>query len=397
MKANNQSYLKFSNQNVILDYIVKHGPTSRAELSKQLGVSKPTISTNVNYLIENKILFEDGFSSPTVGKKALLIHFNKNLNYVLVCDQISEILNNQILISLCNLNFEEILTEKISISLDTSIDNLNYILNTQIILKLKDNNIPLEKISKVIIAASGVIEDGSLCIKNEKGNVFDISEICNVNFKDKVILKNDIKLASICVKHFGIGCKYENIAFVWAGLALSSSLILNGNLYNGKNFASGEIGLLLTSSPFTNEICFLSELASINGILTNIVKYNNVPKTSILYSQIENNSLTFDHIIKGVQCSDAYCLTLSKLIGSKLGEALYNLSLSLDLEAIVMSGELCDLGPIFISNIESFLNINPLNKVVLKISKNPKAIILGGYKVGVDCTIKSLVKDLYNK
>lgn len=391
MKASNQSTLKLNNQRVILDYIIKNGATSRAELAKNLGVSKPTISTNVNYLIDNKILLEEGFHSPIVGKKGILLHFNKNRNYIVVCDFISDIVNKNTIISVCNLNYEEILTCKLNISLDLTLENLNYIINCKLIGTLTTNNIPLDKISSVIISISGVVTDHKLSFKIETGDIFDISEICNKHFKDKVILKNDIKLATIAENHIGLGSNYENSAFIWSEGAMNSGLILNNKIYNGTNCAAGEIGLLLATSPFTSDTCFLGEIASINGLLDNLNKCKTIPEDSIIFPKASCNMLTFGDVINGVNSSDVFCLNLIKAIGKEFGKALYNFSLSFDLEALILSGDFFKLGDVLLNEINAILSLNPLNNIKIELSEINHGVILGGYTVGVENTINNLI------
>lgn len=392
MKASNQSFLKINNQKVILYYILSNGATSRAELSKNLGVSKPTISTNVAYLIDNNILIEEGFYNPTVGKKAILLHFNKNRNYVLVCDFISDILNKNIIISICNLSYEEVLTQKIEIDINLTLENFDYILNTEIVNLLNINKISLNMISTVVLATPGIVYDNKLSFKKHTGDIFDISEICNKNFKDKVILKNDIKLATIAEKHFGLGSDYENICFIWSGIAISSGLVLDNKLYNGKNFSAGELGLLLANSPFTRDSCFLSEICSIAGLLDSIKKYNNIPKESILFSEKTNSNITFNDIVNGTYSKDSYCIEIVKAIGMEFGKVLYNLSLSMDLEIIILSGEFFKLGEIFLNEVNNILGSNPINKINLHLSKLSNPIILGGYKFGVEDAINKLIE-----
>ena len=89
--AGNQTLLKRNNQRAITNYIIEHGPISRADLSKRLKISKPTVSANVTELIDMNLLKEIGFCETDIGKKPMLVDFNKNVQYVLVLDFISYI------------------------------------------------------------------------------------------------------------------------------------------------------------------------------------------------------------------------------------------------------------------------------------------------------------------
>ena len=116
MPAGNQTLLKRNNQRAITNYIIEHGPISRADLSKRLKISKPTVSANVTELIDMNLLKEIGFCETDIGKKPMLVDFNKNVQYVLVLDFISYISRGKIPIAVCNLYCEPIFIDTIFLS-----------------------------------------------------------------------------------------------------------------------------------------------------------------------------------------------------------------------------------------------------------------------------------------
>ena len=62
----------------IINYMLNHPITSKAELSKELNISMPTVLTNVNELISQKLLTELGEYESTGGRKAKSIGINKS-------------------------------------------------------------------------------------------------------------------------------------------------------------------------------------------------------------------------------------------------------------------------------------------------------------------------------
>ena len=111
LKAGNQTLVKINNQNAIIKFIIKNGPISRAELAKRLKISKPTVSTNVEGLLEKNILLEVGRGETHIGKKPILLDFNKNYKYVLACD----LSRNNSKIAVSNLQGEIVAEDKIVI------------------------------------------------------------------------------------------------------------------------------------------------------------------------------------------------------------------------------------------------------------------------------------------
>ena len=61
----------------IINYMLNHSVTSKAELAKELGLSMPTVLTNVNELIAKGLIVENGEYASTGGRKAKSIGINK--------------------------------------------------------------------------------------------------------------------------------------------------------------------------------------------------------------------------------------------------------------------------------------------------------------------------------
>ena len=54
----------------IINYMLNHSVTSKAELAKELGLSMPTVLTYVNELIAKGLIVENGEYASTGGRKA---------------------------------------------------------------------------------------------------------------------------------------------------------------------------------------------------------------------------------------------------------------------------------------------------------------------------------------
>ena len=71
-----------NNRKILLDYVRKNGPVSRADLHRNLNMSAPTVSTNVKKLLDTGFLLEAGEADNTIGRKATLVTFNEKRAYV---------------------------------------------------------------------------------------------------------------------------------------------------------------------------------------------------------------------------------------------------------------------------------------------------------------------------
>ena len=61
----------------ILELIVKHGPISRTEISRQTGLNIVTISNYINEFIDGELVAEKGFDVSTGGRRPTLVELDE--------------------------------------------------------------------------------------------------------------------------------------------------------------------------------------------------------------------------------------------------------------------------------------------------------------------------------
>ena len=88
MAIANQEMIRDNNRRQVLEYLVNHPPISRAALSQQLHLTKATISNIVQELIEQHLILEIGSAQTSLGRKPILLEFQKKCGYVLSIEQI---------------------------------------------------------------------------------------------------------------------------------------------------------------------------------------------------------------------------------------------------------------------------------------------------------------------
>lgn len=77
--------IKRTNLRLILNAIFNSGPTSRSQLAKDLLLSKPAISDNLQCLLDLGIVSEigEGSAGPAGGRKSILLRFNPMHKYII--------------------------------------------------------------------------------------------------------------------------------------------------------------------------------------------------------------------------------------------------------------------------------------------------------------------------
>lgn len=239
-------YIKVMNRNTVLSLIVKKKSISRAMISTLTNLSKSTVSSIVEELLNENIIREKGEGNSTKlgGRKPIELVFNPSAGYIIGIDigasksicVISD-LSGKILL-------EEIIQKK---NYDESI-YLN-----QIIKIVKEMTAKLSIEDKLIGVGVGIpgttdIENGIARFVPKLNWVdYPIRDVLKKEFGLDVFIDNDVNMAVFGEKWLGVGKEYNNFVFVSIGDGIGSGIIIDNKIYRGNNYTGGEIGYLVLS------------------------------------------------------------------------------------------------------------------------------------------------------
>lgn len=345
-----QSSVRINNQKLIIEYIVRNGSVSRAELSKNLNISKPTISTNVESLLEQDILLELGEGHSSGGRKPTMLNFNYDHKMIIAID----LNRNSPLIALSNVSGEIIQSTSITIEVTDDKPILIEKLTSAINSLMKNSNHALKTLGAISIAIPGVIDEAT-------GNIFANPQFAlwtNLNLKSvleniyhiPVILKNDIAMAALGEKHYGVGQKVDDMMYVSIGLGVGAGLIINGKLFEGKRKAAGEIGYSRVLGIDHKET--LEEKISTENIKKTLIQ----ALDSGVETQLELSEST--HLIEALKAAnkDPFVENYLSDVYKTLSIAIANAALVLDLEMIIIGGVFSEVDEKMIDHIQSHLD-----------------------------------------
>lgn len=228
---------------LVLQLIRIHDQISRAELARQTGLSKPTISSVVADLLASGLVVETGLAQSEGGRRAVLLAFNDRKGFVIGMD----IGGTTARASLATLRgeVEETLREPTASSgpdaLMTQIKSLA--------VKLCDKaQIPLAKVLGVVIGTPGAVDPVSsrvryapnLDVLESPGFATTLASLIGL----PVSLHNDVNLAAVGEQAHGEGRGVNTFAFVSIGTGLGFGLIVGGKLHRGSAGRAGELGYL---------------------------------------------------------------------------------------------------------------------------------------------------------
>ncbi|MGE7781360.1 ROK family protein [Peribacillus sp. NPDC097264] len=238
----NQQLMKVNNKQAILETILKRAPISRADISQHLGLTKGTVSSLVNELLEANLTFESGPGESSGGRRPVLLLFQEKAGYSIGID----LGVNYILGILTDLN-GDIVSE---ISRNTN--NGNYEETFERMKEMIQSLIKTAPESHYGVVGIGLGIPG---VVNNKGEILlapnlgwknvDLKKDMEEEFGLPVIVENEANAGAYGEKKFGAGKDHEHLVYVSAGMGIGVGIILENELYRGANGFSGEMGHMI--------------------------------------------------------------------------------------------------------------------------------------------------------
>ncbi len=240
--------IKLENRRQTLDVVRHSQPISRSALSKELNLSRSTISIIIDELINEDFVQETGKSASTTkgGRRPIQLIFNPNARYGLGID----IGGTKLLMVLTDLNGDVIF--KREVPTQKKIHPL-----VQIIKRfIKDAPVDQEKIISMGIGLAGIID-------SQKGVVVDspnlgwedihLIENLSESFDFPIFINNDVNCSVYGEKLIGNGRQCRDFVFLAIGTGVGSAIIANNKLIEGHSFAAGEIGYFIDRKDISEE------------------------------------------------------------------------------------------------------------------------------------------------
>ena len=234
----------------ILELVVKHGPISRTEISRQTGLNIVTISNYINEFIEADLAVEKGFDVSTGGRRPTLVELNPKFGYMIG-------------VGLTALNIVGILVDPkmqviCEVKKERPADNSEVIIGKLVETVeevLAKSKIEPEKIKGLGIGIPGVIDVEGQTIRWLGAMGLSMVSISGVSLKDifekefdiPTLVEHDAACAVFGERWFGFESEIKDMIYMYTGVGCG--LIINGQIYRGSNGSAGEVGTFNTAVP----------------------------------------------------------------------------------------------------------------------------------------------------
>ena len=199
----------------ILNYVINNQITSKAEVSKNLNLSMPTVLSNINDLIAKGIIIETGEYESTGGRKAKSIGINPSYRYSVGI----VITANHVGIVLVNLKYEIVKFRRVRMKFSPDASYCQ----------------DLSVLTSEFLKAHLLIKSHALQLENYSLSFLEQA------FDLPVYFENDANAAMMAEDMN----RYKNAIYLSLNNTLGGAFCIGGKLFQGENQKAGEFGHMI--------------------------------------------------------------------------------------------------------------------------------------------------------
>ncbi len=371
------------NSNLVLETIIDKSPISRAALSKELGLTKATISTIVQDLIDRQLVIEIGSYNTDLGRKPILLTYNKLAGHALCID----IQSDYCTIMLSNLQADIIRQDTI-----VTPDNPKELPDTLIryVKDLLSDLTPTHYgLVGITLSVHGVTFDNEIKFTP----YYDLSGLPLVAQMEEQLgiptyLENEANLSAL--GEGSIVHANSNLATISIHSGIGLGLIMNNHLVKGYTGYAGEVGHTIIDidgrpCPCGNHGC-LEQYVSEKALLKDFAAMK------------AKKSISFEEFVKSYEEKDEDAQAIVDLFVKYMSVGLNNILNSYNPEIIIINSSFTSLYPDLTEEIIKKLSSKMNNySSILPSSLQGKSSLIGGLCVAIKNFLGIKYLKMHNK
>lgn len=238
-KTGDLGLVKKINQSIVLDVIRRQRPISRAAIAQKTGLTKATVSNQVQTLIDSHLVREIGIGDSSGGRKPVLLTFNPRAGWAIGID-----LGVHALLAVLT-DLDGTILERREVPLTDPDEDAVIRTLAKCVRNLADAAPPAPYgIVGIGLGVPGIVRnDGTVLLAPNLGwrNV-PLLERLQALIGLPVTIDNEANAGAVGEKEYGAGRDYPNQIYVSISAGIGTGIILNNQLYRGAMGYSGEMG-----------------------------------------------------------------------------------------------------------------------------------------------------------
>ncbi|MET9361099.1 ROK family transcriptional regulator [Streptomyces sp. NPDC006632] len=232
-----------SNERLLLDRLRAQGPASRAQLARDTGLSKPTVSSALASLEGAGLVREAGTITPERGRAAVLYAPDPTAGHALGID----IGRAWLRVALADLDGTVVARSEVRNHARTSATMADLVVTSAHRL-IQASGVDADRVTQAVVGTPGVFDADKRRVRYAqhlpgwgRPGLFDqMRERLGI----PLTVHNDANLAALGEYTFGVGAGSRLFVYVMIGTGLGMGVVSDGRLFTGAHGGAGEIGFL---------------------------------------------------------------------------------------------------------------------------------------------------------
>jgi predicted NBD/HSP70 family sugar kinase len=375
--------LRRLNERTVLEAIRADAPISRAEISRRVGISKPTVSLALRSLLDAELVRELDGEAHRGRYGATLYESVPEARLVLGLDMGARFLRGAI----CDLHGDVRARQDIETAGAGALALLDAAAELRRRL-IAASELSAEAIDGVVIGVPGVIDPTTGKVRLG-GNIpglegLEVGQELEARLGVGVSVENDINLAAVGERWRGVGRGVENFAFLSVGTGLGAGLVIRGELVPGHRGAAGELDYALGGEgQDADDPC----AAAISAFAARLARQHQ------LDSSLEP-PYTVPAIFGGARAGDPLAQAAVAEAARRIAVHITPIAAVTDVELVVLGGGIGANGDLLLAPIrERLAAVLPFPPKVEVSTLGDAAVLTGALAIGVTSALENAFAD----
>ncbi|MEU3506077.1 ROK family transcriptional regulator [Streptomyces hundungensis] len=352
-----------SNERLLLDRLRAEGPASRAQLARDTGLSKPTVSSALASLEGAGLVREAGTMTPERGRAAVLYAPDPTAGYALGID----IGRAWLRIALADLDGTVVARSEVRNHARTSATMADLVVTSAHQL-VEGSGVDADKVTQAVVGTPGVYDAEKRRVRYAqhlpgwgRPGLFDqMRERLGI----PLAVRNDANLAALGEYTFGVGAGSRLFVYVMIGTGLGMGVVSEGQPFTGAHGGAGEIGFL--PWPGGHKPDTLEEAVSGDAVV------------AAARSLGMAGPLTAKDVFDAARAGTAAAVEAVQLEGERIAHTVAVVAAVLDPDLVVLGGGVGHSADLLLRPVRETLRaLTPLRPKVAPSSLGEDAVLLG--------------------
>jgi predicted NBD/HSP70 family sugar kinase len=345
--------LREYNHLLVLNSVRLQGPIARVAIAQQTGLSKTTVSSIIDQLLQDGLVAEGDFvdAAATGGRRPILVQFAAQLGYILG----AEVSYTSVTIVATNLAGEVKGVHTEPFDLTASPANCVARLAAAIRIFMAKDAMEWEDVLGIGVGIAAPLDLKTHALLYPPGEHswegVDVTAVLTQEFGVPAFVDNNANLAALSEARYGVAQTLADFVYIFVGQGIGSGLMLNRQVYRGAQGAAGEIGHLHLADDGPLCVCgkrgCLETVADNDAIIDDatqgltLQQMNKRARPGLLANQ---DDVDINDVLHAAEAGDIAAILALQRAGRYLGMAVATLVTVLNPSAVIIDGNVVRSG-----------------------------------------------------